>query len=176
MSARSGARELAAAAAALALLATAQAGVQWSATGALHTSVAGPPVVFEAGAGGLNTRYFEGFAVSSAGTSFSADFKAKAGGETRVKDVAHLVSRADGARTVTLRAPQTTSAGLTAFAWTVRDGSTAVASLDTLLPGASATFTMPAGARFDLDLRARIVEGAGRHDTTVPFSITMEVR
>lgn len=170
-----GGRALLACALLVALAAGVEAAAYWSATSTLTTSARPPPAVFEHGANANNTRYVEGFTLSQNQTSFSGTFKGRTGAEVTVKDVVRLHSTLTAPATVTLTGSTIANAKVTQFAWTVRDGTTPVATLDHKTASPTATFTLPAGATFLLDLKDVVAKNSGKNDANVAFTVGVRV-
>lgn len=163
--------------AALALLAAsigAHAAIRWTSTTAVTLSAAPPPVRFVAGPGSERERFIDSFEASPDGTSFEARIDARSGGLVHVKDVARLEATTANATLVALTGSRVLDPGIEEFAWTIRNGSRAVAVLDHRAVSPEAGFTLPGGATYTLDLRIDVADGGGRHDAAPAFSL--EVR
>lgn len=166
---------LAAVLALVAAAAGAGAAVTLRSDSTLLVGVQPPPVGFEAGPGAERARHVSGFALSPDGTSLTVTMKPKPGASMNVKDLAFVLNRDDAPRTVSFRAAQVPNASVEAFTWTVRDGNAVVAVFNQKAASPTATFTLPAGARFSVDVRVDLAEGAGRHDAAVTTGLGMEV-
>lgn len=151
------------------------AAVSWTSVGSLHTSVGTPAIQFVQGPGANNTRYFSAFALSANATAFSGTFKGHAGADQTVKTVVSLHNRDTAAHTVTLTATRVTNAQVEAFAWTMRNGTVAVATLDYRAASPSATIALPAGGTFPMDLRLDLADGSGRNNVAVNFDLRVAV-
>jgi hypothetical protein len=149
------------------------AAITWQSASTLTTSVISSPVTFAAGTAASNTRYFSSFALSTNATSFAVTIAERAGGDVNVKDVVQLVSQSGSALPLTLSAGQVSNANILAFTWTVKNGTSTVATLDMQAASPSAAFTLPAGLTYKLDLRLKLIPGAGGNNGT--FSTTMGV-
>lgn len=134
-----------------------------------------PPVGFEAGSGAQSGRHVSSFTLSANHTSFTLTLKPKPGASMNVKDVAVVFNRDDAARAVTFQAAQVGNASVETFTWTVRDGNAMVAVFNQKASSPTATFTLPAGARYSVDVRVDLAEGAGRHDATITSGLGMGV-
>lgn len=152
-----------------------QAAITWSSTSTLTTSVAAPTVYFQEGVGAGKTRYFASFALSQNATSFTAEFKPRIGADTTVKDVVRITSASAASRSVTFTATQVANANVERFLFLVKDGSTVIATVDYLAASPSATFTLPAGATFKLDLRVDLTDAATVGNTNVAFDLRVSV-
>jgi hypothetical protein len=173
-----GARLAAPLVAALAITAMAlhaEAAIRWTSTGMLEAQVLPADVHFEMGTGGAKTRYFHDFALSANETQFSGTLKAKAGADTSVRDVLAIHNDGLAPRDLTLRASRVGNAQFEVFTWTIRDGSTTVATFDYIAGSPSAAFTLAPGAFYALDLRVDLADGAGMHNAGVAFDLWLEV-
>lgn len=152
-----------------------QAAITWSSTSTLTTSVAAPTVYLQEGVGAGKARYFSSFALSQNATSFTAEFKPKIGADTTVKDVVRIASASSAARTVTFTAAQVANANVERFLFLVKDGGTTIATFDYLAASPSATFALPAGATYKLDLRVDLADAATVGNTNVDFDLRVSV-
>lgn len=157
------------------LAASAGAAATVAAVSHLHVGVRAPPVAFEQGPGASSLRHVEGFSLSLNKTSFSLTLKPKPGAGLVVKDLARVSGASEAAREVTLRGEAVDNARVESFTWTIRNGTTVVAVLNHKAASPSATFTLPAGARYALDLGIDLAEGAGQHNARAPFGLRLEV-
>lgn len=157
-------------------VASVQAAVTFRSQSTLTTSVGAPLAEFAAGTGASRNPFVSDFALSANKTSFTGTMVGRAGGAVYVRDVADLVSRDASSRTVTLRATQVTNAKVTELTWTVRNGTTTVATLDVRSATPTASFTLPAGSTYALDLRATLLPGAGHNDADVALGTGVSVR
>ncbi|HWG91707.1 MAG TPA: hypothetical protein VNZ52_12735 [Candidatus Thermoplasmatota archaeon] len=153
-----------------------EAALQWSSSSAVvQTSVAPPVAHFEKGDGASNSRYVKQVTLSDNRTRFMVVAKPRLGAETTVKDVVRLVSDRPTDRLVTLKAAPITNGHVEAFTWTVKNGPTTVATVDSLQPSPAAAFALPAGATYKIDLKVTLAEGAGSSEAAASFSLVLEV-
>lgn len=160
----------------VALAVSADAAVAWRTQSTITLSVGAPLAQFAQGAGATRSHFVSGFALSSNATSFSATIQGRAGGAVVVNDMVEIVSHSGASRTVTLRATQVTNAQVSTLSWTVRNGTTTVATLDARQASPSVTFALPAGATYLVDLRVTILPGAGHNNADVPLALGLSVR
>lgn len=153
----------------------AAAAITFVSLGTLTVSTLAPATHFVKGEGGENGKHIGHLTVSANGTRFSAGVKPRAGAEVVVKDVVRLVSDRGAPIHLTLRGSPVLNPQVTAFQWTVRDGTTPVAVLDYKTASPTATVTLPAGATYLLDLRVELAEGAGKDNAAVSFTMDLEV-
>lgn len=144
-------------------------------TSSLTTTARETPIHFETGAGAGNPRYVQNLAVSGNGTTFTGTVVGRIGGEVFVKDVVRVASTSGAARTVTLKGSSVADVTVPSFTWTLRNGTTTVGTMDMKAGSPSLTFTLPAGETDQLDLRIRIVKGAGTNNATFSFSTWLVV-
>lgn len=137
----------------------------------ITTGVTPAPVQFSAGAGATNMRYIANFALSMNKTSFSGTFLGKAGADIKVKDVVRATNGGPSSVVVTLRANQVVNPNVNVFTWTVKNGTMTVGTFDYLATTPSLTFTLPAGATYQLDERLKLAAGAGTNNASVPFTL-----
>lgn len=168
-------RALAAGALLVLIAAGVEAGTSWTSTSNLTVSARSPPAVFEHGANANSSRYVANLAISPAATSFSGSFKGRAGAEVVVTDVVRLKSTVTTDLTVTLTGSAVTSPRVIQFSWDVRNGSSSVATLDHKTASPSASFVLPAGASFVLDLHDILAKGSGKNDANVAFNVGVSV-
>ncbi len=162
--------------AALLLATSAYAAVSWTSTSTLTTSIIEPPVQFVKGDNADNRRYMRSFDLSTNGTAFTAEVKPRAGAEMTVRDVVRVDNSAGSSDfAIELTGTQIVNVYLERFEWNIRNGSTNVANLDYLAANPQATFTLPTGQVFTMDLVVDLADGAGRTNAGVSFDLTMEV-
>lgn len=149
----------AAALALVALSAAASGAIVVSSQTTLETGVLDAPLAFGAGSGASNDRYFTSFSVSPNATSYSASIKSRVGGDATVKTVVTVTNPGAAARTVTLRGDQVSNANVLIHTWTVKNGTTTVATLDMKDGTPTASFTLPAGTTYDIDMRMKVAKG-----------------
>lgn len=147
----------------------------WESTTTVTVGVQAGPCVFQLGDGASNSRYFKHVTLSTNGTSFTAEAKVRAGGDMVVADVIRLTNSGAVSENVILRGTEVTNARVEMFTWTVKDGATTVATLNLRESGPLASFTLPAGTTYGIDVRVKLAEGSGNHNAKEPFSIWMEV-
>lgn len=157
------------------LSAGALAGVAWRTTSTLSATVGPPLVELALGTGAARASFATGLVLSANHTAFSGTLTARAGGSVVVKDVVDVASKDTAARTVTLLGTQVTNSRVTTLTWTVRNGSTIVATLDLRAASPSATFTLPAGATYLVDLRANLSGGSGHDNADATLGLGLKV-
>lgn len=138
----------------------------------IDVSVRAPPVSFLLGAGANKERYFSEISLTPNGTSFAAGITGRLGADILVKDVVRLTNSASGDRTVTLRGVQVTNVYVPIHSWTVRSGgSTTVATMDMRASDPTATFNLPQGATYELDMRVKVLRGVAANEATFTSSV-----
>lgn len=143
----------------LLLVGAAAAAITVSSTSTLQTTVRDAPVHFSLGSGAAKERFVSNVTVTPNGTSFSASLTGRLGGDVNVKDVVRLVSASSATRTVELRGTQVDNVNVPIHTWTVRSGGATIATLDMRQNSPSATFTIAAGATYEMDLRVKVLRG-----------------
>lgn len=129
------------------------------------------PYELQAGAGASRSRFVDDFQLSENRTSFSVRIQAKAGGDMVVRDVFRVASASGASRSITLRGDGVSESAVVAYTWTVREGETAVATLDLKTGSPSATFTLPGATTDQVDLRIKLQKGAGANDASVASAV-----
>lgn len=153
------------------LAGAAVAALSVSSTSTFNVSVRTPPVHFELGAGASNSRYASDVSVTANGTSFGAAITGRLGGDATDKDVVRLVSASSASRSVTLRGTQVTNPNVPIHTWTVKNGTTTVATLDMRTSDPSASFTLPVGETYKLDMRVKVIRGIASSEATFSSSV-----
>lgn len=156
---------------ALLLSGSALASILVASTSTLEVSVRAPPVGFAAGGGASRERYVSDVTITPNATSFAATLKGRLGGDATVQDVVGLVSASGATRSVELRGAQVTNANVLIHTWTVKNGSATVATLDMRTADPSASFTIPAGSTYSLDLRLKVVRGVAASEASFTSSV-----
>lgn len=149
-----------AAAAILLASAAASAAILLRSESTFVTGVADVPVRVAAGDGASNGRYITSFTVSGNATSYSAGITGRVGADATVKRVATLENPGAVSRTITLRGSQVAATNVQIHGWTVKDGGAAIATLNMKDASPSASFTLPAGETYNVDMRVKIAKGA----------------
>lgn len=161
----------------LALGTAAAAVVTYGAPSALTITATAPPVVLEVGNGGAKERHFApALTTSPNGTTVEGAFRARAGADVTVKDVLRVVEAAGAPQSVTLAGERVSSDKVELFTWTVRDRGTTVATLDMRSASPSASFVLPSGSTYTLDLRMDLEDGSGKDTVPASFTLRVEVR
>lgn len=158
------------------LIAGALATVTWTSTSQVGVGVVTPPVHFVAGDNADNPRYMRSFELSTNATSFTAEVKPRPGAQTAVEDIVRIDNSAHAEeRSIRLTATQVTNPNIEAFEWTIMDAGSPVATLDYRVASPEASFTLPAGETFEMDLHVDLADGAGRTNAGITFDLQMEV-
>lgn len=147
------------------------AGIAVTSTSTLTLGVREPPVHFSVGVGAERGRYVSDVSVTPNGTSFGATITGRLGGDATVKNVVRLVSVAGADRSVELRGTQVTNPNVPIHTWTLRSGATTIAVLDMRTASPGATFTLPAGATYDLDMRVKVLRGVAANEASFVSSV-----
>lgn len=154
---------------------TAWAAISWTSAATVVVGVGGPPTYLDAGVGATKDRYIGSFTLSANLTSFSATLHPRFGAAVNVKDVFRVVSNTTGTNSVTLSGTQVGNAQILVYTWTVKDGSTTVATLDMKGASPGVTFALPASASYKVDLRIQTADGAGANNADLLTAIGMRV-
>lgn len=157
------------------LIATAWAATTWTAASTLEVRSSSPPAFIAKGSAADEPRYFRSFDLSTNQTAFSAEVKPRAGADMYVADVFEVTNAASTTLSITLRATQVTNPRVEAFEWTVRNGTTPVATLDHLAASPAASFSLAAGQTFEVDIRIDLADGAGKANAGISFDLWLEV-
>lgn len=156
----------------LLLVAGAQAALSLTSISTVEVGVRAPPASFTLGANADKPRYVTNVAVTPNGTSFTAQITGRLGGDATVKDIVRLTSTVSDAKTITLRGTQVSNLNVPIHTWTVRSGgSTVVATLDMRAPNPAASFMLPAGATYELDMRVKVIRGVASSEATFSSSV-----
>lgn len=148
----------------------AHAALSVTSTSTIDLTVGPAPVGFVLGSNADKSRYVSNVAVTPNGTSFEASITGRLGGDVTVKDVVRLASTATGTRNVTLHGTQVSNPNVPIISWTVRNGGSTVATLDMRAAAPTATFTIPAGQSYELDLRVKVLRGVAANEAAFSSS------
>lgn len=152
-----------------------QGATTWTSETSLGVEATAPPITFEKGETADDERWFRSFELSAEETAFTAEVKPRGGAHVTIEDVVRLNSTDDEPRTVRLTGTAVTNDEVEVFAWTIRDGGSALAELDHKEADPSASVEVPAGDRFAMDLEIDLADGAGRTNAGISFEIQLEV-
>lgn len=163
-------------AAVLLLAAGAQGLISWESNGTLEVRTIVPPTHFEKGDNADDNRWMKSFTLSQNKTSFDAEVKPRPGAKAYIQNVTTLNNADDESRSITLTGSQVTNSKVEQFEWEIVDGGGQhVATLDHLTADPSASFSLPAGTEYRMDLEIDLADGAGRVNAGISFTVQLEV-
>lgn len=151
------------------------AAISWTSDAEVALDVAGAPAFLAGGAGAARDRYVDSFALTPNLTGFSATLHPRFGATMNVKDVFRVQSNSSSTTDVSLSGNAVTNVQVLVYAWTVKDGSTTVATLDMKTGSPSVTFSLPAGASRKVDLRIQTADGSGSNNADLSTAIRLGV-
>lgn len=150
--------------------------LSFSNTSTVTSEVTPAPVVFAAGSDAGTGTYVSGWTLSSNATYFSVTLKGVPEMALTVGDLFHVTNQDTSAHSVTISAPQVTSAHITTYSIAFYNGGSLVGTLNLKDASPSLTLTdIPASTTYTARVTLALATGAGNHNAQATTTFTMAV-